>query len=41
MRNALRAFIEADGDRAQSVLSMDDSMERLHKTIYLFTLQPD
>jgi phosphate transport system protein len=35
MRDALRAFIEADGDLAQSVLSVDDSMERLHKTIYL------
>jgi phosphate transport system protein len=34
MRNALRAFIEADGDRAQSVLSVDGGMDRLHKTTY-------
>jgi phosphate transport system protein len=35
MRDALRAFVEADGDRAQSVLSVDDGMDRLHKTAYL------
>jgi phosphate transport system protein len=34
MRNALRAFIEADGDRAQSILSVDGGMDRLHKTTY-------
>ena len=34
MRNALRAFIEADGDRAQSVPSVDGGMDRLHKTTY-------
>jgi len=26
--------IEADGDRAQSVLSVDDGMDQLHKTAY-------
>jgi phosphate transport system protein len=34
IRDALRAFIEADGDLAQSVLSVDDGMDRLHKTTY-------
>ena len=37
MREALRAFIEADGDLAQSALSKDDSMDRLNKSAY-FTL---
>jgi phosphate transport system protein len=35
MRDTLRAFVEAHGDLAQSVLSLDDSMERPHKTTYL------
>jgi phosphate transport system protein len=35
MRDTLHAFVEADGDLAQSVLSVDDSMERLHKTTCL------
>ena len=34
MRAALRAFIEVDGDLAQSVLSKDDSMDRLNKSAY-------
>ena len=34
MRASLGAFIEADGDLAQSVLSEDDSMDRLNKSAY-------
>ena len=36
IREALRAFIETDGNRAQSVLSGDDRMDRLHKNTYRF-----
>ena len=35
MRDALRAFIETDGDRAQSLLSGGDRMDQVHKTTYL------
>lgn len=34
MRDALRAFIETDGDRAESILSGDERIDRLHKTTY-------
>ena len=34
MRAALRAFIEVDGDLAQSGSSKDDSMDRLNKSAY-------
>ena len=35
MRDALRAFIETDGDRAQFLLSGGDRVDQVHKTTYL------
>jgi phosphate transport system protein len=37
VRKALQAFIEADAQIAESVLSMDDSVDKLNETAY-FTL---
>ena len=37
VRKSLQAFIEADADVAESVLSMDDSVDKLNETAY-FTL---
>ena len=41
VRKALQSFIEADADMAKSVLSMDDSVDKLNETIHLRSVERD